>query len=202
VRVRPVIRFVILSIALAGIFALLVIGADKPFRAGAADSYPHQTADQITVGAKSYDKPELIEDAFGKKVDFLKYGILPVLVVIENKSRNALDLQSLEVNLVATDGRHASAVPPDELFHVGRTTKRPGINPLPPLPTPRKKNPLETPEIALRAFIARVVPPGDSASGFFYFEAKPEAGDKLYLNGIRNARSGQEMLYFEFPLEQ
>jgi len=196
-------RFVILSIASFGALALLTAGVDKQFRAGTAENYPHQTANQVTVGAKSFDKPELTEDAFGKKVDPLKYGVLPVLVVIENKGRNALDLQYLEVNLVASDGRHASAVPPQDLFNVGHRAKRPGINPIPvPIPTSRKKNPLEAPEIATRAFIAKMLPPGDSVSGFFYFEAKPEKGDKIYLNGIRDARSGQEMLYFEFPLEQ
>jgi hypothetical protein len=203
VRVSPIIRFVTLSIAFLSASALQISGADKQFRAGTAGSYAHQTANQVTVGAKSFDKPELTEDAFGKKTDFLKYGVLPVLVVIENKTRNALDLQNLEVNLVASDGRHVSAVPPQELFNVGHPTKRPGINPVPiPLPTSRKKNPLEAPEIATRAFIAKMLPPGDSVSGFFYFEAKPEVGDKLYLNGIRDARSGQELLYFEFPLEQ
>ncbi|MFL6465136.1 MAG: hypothetical protein ACJ73N_12095 [Bryobacteraceae bacterium] len=199
----PIIRFVILSIAFLSASTLLIAGADKQFRAEAAGSYPHQTTNQITVGAKSFDKPELTEDAFGKKADLLKYGVLPVLVVIENKGRNTLDLQYLEVNLVASDGRHASAVPPQELFHVGRPTKRPGISPVPiPIPTSRKKSPLEAPEIAARAFIAKMLPPNDSASGFFYFEAKPEVGDKLYLNGIRDARSGQELLYFEFPLDR
>lgn len=203
-NVSPMIRFVTLSIALLGIFTMsLPAGADKQFRVEAAASYPHQTANQVTVGAKSFDKPELTEDAFGKKTNPLKYGVLPVLVVIENKSKNALDLQYLEVNLVASDGRHASAVSPDQLFNVGHPTKRPGINPVPiPIPKSRKKNPLESPEIATRAFIAKMLPPGDSASGFFYFEAKPEAGDKLYLNGVRQARTGQELLYFEFPLEQ
>lgn len=203
-NVRPIIRSVILSIAFLSVLALYVsAGADKQFRAEAASSYPHQTANQVTIGAKSFDKPELTQEAFGKKTNLLKYGVLPVLVVIENKGKEALDLQYLEVNLVATDGRHASAVPPDQLFNVGHSTKRPGINPVPiPIPTPRKKNPLEAPEIITRAFIAKMLPPGDSVSGFFYFEAKPEPGDKLYLNGIREARSGQEMLYFEFPLEQ
>jgi hypothetical protein len=203
-NVRPIIRSVILSITFLGVFALsLPGGADKQFRAEAASSYPHQTANQVTVGAKSFDKSELTEEAFGKKANPLKYGVLPVLVVIENKTKNALDLQYLEVNLVAADGRHASAVPPDQLFNVGHSTKRPGINPVPiPIPTSRKKNPLEAPEIVTRAFIAKMLPPGDSASGFFYFEAKPELGDKLYLNGIRDARSGQELFYFEFPLQQ
>ena len=41
----------------------------------------------------------------------------------------------------------------------------------------------------------------DSANGFFYFEARSEPGDKLYVNGMRDARSGQDILYFEFPLE-
>jgi len=53
-----------------------------------------------------------------------------------------------------------------------------------------------------RAFAAKMLPPGDSASGFFYFEARPEVGDKIYLNGLRDARSGEEILYFEFPLAQ
>ena len=71
------------------------------------------------------------------------------------------------------------------------------MNPL-PNPLPRKKNPLNAPQIVERAFAAKMLPPGDSTSGFFYFEAKPEPGDKLYLNGLRDTRSGQEILYFEF----
>jgi hypothetical protein len=65
---------------------------------------------------------------------------------------------------------------------------------------PKRKNPLAAPEITDRAFGAKVIAPGDSASGFFYFEAKPESGDKLYVNGLRDARSGQDLLYFEFTL--
>lgn len=189
----PFICFVILSITSSF--------SAEDFRAGPAASYAHQAADQVTIGAKSFDKPELTEGAFGKKADVLKYGVLPVLVVIENKSKNSLNLENLEVNLVASDGRHATAVSPDELFHLGRPTKRPGIKPT-PIPLPKKKNPMESPELAARSFAAKMLPPGDIASGFFYFEAKSETGDKLYVNGIRQARSGQEMLYFEFPLDQ
>jgi hypothetical protein len=47
-----------------------------------------------------------------------------------------------------------------------------------------------------------MLPPGDSASGFFYFEARSEPSDKLYVNGMREARSGKEIMYFEFPLEE
>ena len=46
----------------------------------------------------------------------------------------------------------------------------------------------------------KVVPANDSVSGFFYFEAKPEAGDSLYLSGVRDARPNKELLYYEFSL--
>jgi hypothetical protein len=174
---------------------------DKAFQAGRASEYAHQVSEQITVGAKSYDNEELVAEAFGKKTDLLKYGVVPVLVVIENNRSKALDLRNLEVSLVAADGRHVGPVSPEDIPYLGRKAKRPNTVPV-PVPLPKKKNPLNAPEIVTRAFSAKMLPPGDSASGFFYFEARPEPGDKLYLNGLRDARSGEEILYFEFSLEK
>jgi hypothetical protein len=187
---------------LAGVAAIVGASAeDKAFRPSAASDYAHQTSEKVTVGAKAYDTEELTAEAFGKKTDLLKHGVLPVLVVIENKRQKTLDLRNLEVNLVAVDGRHAGPVSPEDIPFLGRRTKVPTMNPI-PNPLPKKKNPLNTPEIVERAFAAKMLPPGDSTSGFFYFEAKPEPGDKLYLNGLRDTPSGQEMLYFEFPLQK
>lgn len=191
------------SIALAFAFGRTGgASSEAPFRAGPASEYAHQSADQVTVGAKSYDNEDLTAEAFGKKTDLLKYGVLPVLVVIENKREKALNLRDLEVNLVAADGRHVGMVNPEDIPYLGKRAKRPSMGPRVPVPLPSKKNPLNAPEIVERAFAAKMLPPGDSASGFFYFEAKSEAGDKLYLNGLRDARSGQDILYFEFPLNQ
>jgi hypothetical protein len=141
-----------------------------------------------------------VSTAFGKRTDLLRYGVLPVLVVVENKRDKALDLRDLEVNLVAADGRHASAVSPEDIPFLATAGKHPsqtGVRV--PVPLPKKKNPLDTAAIVERAFIAKMLPAGDSASGFFYFEAKSEPGDKVYLNGLRDVRSGQEITYFEFP---
>jgi hypothetical protein len=199
--VIPRTRFVISSIALAVAAAVAGTSAeDKPFRAGAASAYAHQTSEQVTIGAKSYDTQELTAEAFGKKTDLLKYGVLPVLVVIENKRQKALDLRNLEVNLVAADGRHAGPVSPEDIPFLGKRSKTPTMNPV-PNPLPKKKNPLNAPQIVERAFAAKMLPPGDSTSGFFYFEARPEPGDKLYLNGLRDTPSGKEILYFEFGLD-
>lgn len=194
-------RLVISSIALAAIAGIIAGSTDKEFRAGAASEYPHQTAEKITVAAKPFNTEELTAEAFGKKVDLLRYGVLPVLVVIENKREKAIDLRDLEVSLVAADGRHVASVNPEDIPFLGRHARRPSPVQL-PVPLPKKGNPLNSPEIVTRAFAAKMLPPGDSANGFFYFEARSEAGDKLYLNGLRDARSGQDILYFEFPLEQ
>jgi hypothetical protein len=186
---------------LAAALALLTARADeKRFQPGPAADYAHQTSDKVTVGAKSFDNEQLTAEAFGKKTDLLRYGVLPVLVVIENKRDKALDLRDLEVNLVGADGRHVAAVSPEDIPFLSSSGKHPSQSPV-PLPLPKKKNPLNSPEIVSRAFSAKMLPPGDSATGFFYFEARSEAGDKLYLNGLRDARSGQDILYFEFPMD-
>lgn len=199
----PKLRVVILSITFAAFGLVQASGRNDVFRPGPASTYAHQSSEQVTVGAKAFARPEDVANIFGKKTDLLKYGVLPVLVVIENKRQNTLDLQALEVTLVAADGRHVVSVDPADVMSLGAHGKSGGATSQIPLPLPihpKKKNPLNAPEIADRAFAAKMLPPGETASGFYYFEAKPESGDKVYLSGMREMPSGHEILYFEFPL--
>lgn len=198
----PRYRITILSIALTFGCVCLASRTAEPFKSGPASQYAHQSSDQVTVGAKVFDKPDDIAAAFGKKTDLLKYGVLPVLVVIENKRQKTLDLRDLQVRLVAADGRHVNSVDPGDVMALGGQGSNTGSRsqvPL-PVPLPKKKNRLNTPEIADRAFAARMLPPGESASGFYYFEARAEQGDKIYLSGMTEMPSGNEVIYFEFPL--
>jgi len=197
--VIPKTRFVISSITLTAMLVGFAGATENVFRAGRASDYAHQSSDQVTIGAKPFDNEELTTSAFGKKADLLKYGVLPVLVVVENKRDKALDLRNLEVSLVASDGRHVTAVSPEDVPFLATSGKHPTPQVV-PIPLPKKKNPLDTPSLIERAFSAKILPPGDSASGFFYFEARPESGDKLYLNGLRDERSGEEIMYFEFAM--
>ena len=176
----------------------------QPFQAGKAKDYANQTSEQVLVGAKAFDNVDLVAEAFGKKVDLLKYGVLPVLVVVENKRDKSIDLRDMEVSLVATDGRHVDPISPDDVAFLTKNGRRRPKGPGEgiPLPLPQKKNPLAAPEIAGRAFAAGMLPPGDSVSGFFYFEAQSEVGDSLYLSGMKDARSRKEIMYFEFPLKK
>jgi hypothetical protein len=187
-----------LAIACSATFA--TAGEKSSFRAAPAESYAHQVSDSVTIGAKPFNSEELTAEAFGKKADLLKYGVLPVLVVINNKRQKTLDLRNLEVNLVGSDGRHVSAVAPEDLQFVGKRSVKTSVTPI-QVPLPKRKNRLASPELVTRAFAAKMLPAGDSASGFFYFEATPEIGDKLYINGLHDTPHGEEIMYFEFPID-
>ena len=47
-----------------------------------------------------------------------------------------------------------------------------------------------------------MLPPAESGNGFFYFQAEAEPGGMIYITGIRNAATGQELFYFEIPLDK
>ncbi len=62
------------------------------------------------------------------------------------------------------------------------------------------ENPLTEWEIEGRAFSAEMLPAGNSASGFVYFQSGLERGATLYVSGIAEAASGKQLLYFEIPM--
>lgn len=198
---RRVTIIVLLSIAVAA-------AADKDkarFTPGPASSYPsHQTLDKITIAAVPFLTDAETATAFGK-LNPNKYGILPVLVILENGTGKALRL-GLNTAFVNASGKHVDALPPDDVQRLGAVTKPPrigGSSPLPvPLPTRVKKGPLNVWEIEGRAFSAKLLPPGERAYGFFYFNVDHEPGSRLYLTGIRDASSGQEYFYYEVPLDK
>lgn len=176
---------------------------DKTFKAGAAESYEHQTNDKVTIGAKVFDTLDHTRTAFGK-ADLNRYGVLPILVVIENKRDKTVDLRSLEVSYVSSTGRHIHHTPPEDIAPLAAPQQRPQTVPQVGIPFPKwgsRKNPLGVPEITSRAFSAKMLPPGDSADGFFYFQTGSKLGAKLYLNGLREIPSNKDIFYFEFPVE-
>lgn len=193
--------FVILSIAFTAIPWLLAHGSDSAqWRPGKAKDYSNQANENVVIGVKQFSNPDDVAAAFGPKVNFARYGFLPVLVVIENHRSQTLDLKDLEVELVAPNGNHVKPVPADEVPLVARPGERPGTKKL-PFPTPKKKQPLTGSSLEERAFAAKLIPAGDSASGFYYFEAPADPDLTLYLNGFKERPSGHELFYFEIGLK-
>ena len=175
------------------------------FAPGPASSIPsRQTNDNVTVAAVAYDSDELAHTAFGK-LNPNQYGVLPVLVIIQNDTGGALRLDNLTVELIEAGNRHLEATPASEVQYLEGPSRPPatagtGGAPL-PFPRPKHKNPLSAWEIEGRAFAPRMLPAHESANGFFYFQSRLLPGAKFYLTGIQQAGSGKDLFYYEIPLE-
>jgi len=173
--------------------------SDGKFSPGPVSSYSaKQTNDNVTVAVSAYDTEELAHTAFGK-LDPNQYGVLPVLVIIQNDTDQALKLDHLQVEYTSFDRQHVEATPPAEVQTLGGG-RRPSL----PNGTPihiKHKSPLNTAEIESRGFAAPMLPPHESANGFFYFQTEHRPGARFYLTGIKVASTGKEVFYFDIPLD-
>jgi hypothetical protein len=171
------------------------------FSPGPASSYPaKQTNGHVTVAVIAYDTEELAHSAFGK-LNPNQYGVLPLLVIIQNDTDQVLKLEHLEAQYTGVDGRHIDATPADEVQTLGGA-ERPNVPTASPIPIHRKhKNPLDVWEIDGRSFSAKLLPAHDSVFGFFYFQTAHQPGAKFFLTGIKVAATGQDIFYFEIPLQ-
>jgi hypothetical protein len=165
--------------------------------------YPnHQTESGVTVAALPYETKDQAEPAFGK-VNPYEYGVLPILVVIRNESKMAIRADRIRVQYMWPDRTRIDATPARDVKYIGEK----GLNANVPMPRPlglppshKIKQPLGEWEIEGRAFAVEMIPPGETASGFFYFQTGHRTGSTLFVSGLKDARSNQELIYFELPL--
>lgn len=177
---------------------------DGPFRPEPLDSYATKmTAQGVTVAAVPYDDPEEIKKAFGKLNPY-EHGVLPVLLLMKNNTDKALSLSGLETTYIAPRSRKVESTPAADVMYLNaggkpklRTSNIPtgGIN----IKVP--KNPLKNDVIIERAFSAKMLPPGDTAYGFLYFQTGHTRGTSLYLSGLTEAGTGKALFFFEIPLD-
>ncbi len=202
------VAMVLLSIAAAALAYKAVAGdalaadKDKRFAPQAATSYPgHQTANGITLAAVPYTREDEVKAAFGKANPY-KFGVLPVLLVIQNDTGKALRL-NLQVELVDLQNDRADPMKPADVKLWDGVRNKDYRMPMPmPIPLPHHtKGPLDVPEIDGLAFAAKLLPENSSVHGFFYFDSALRPGAHLYVNGLADAATGKEFLYSEIPFE-
>ncbi len=190
----------VLSISVWAIGAAL---AAKGFDVKPVESYPtRQAANGLTIAAVAYDSEEQQKAVFGKAA-LREFGILPVLLVMQNDSGKALKLDTMEVNYLTPQQRKVEETPASDVQYLDGP-KRPnfGGSPL-PIPRRKPKSKLAYPEIEGYGFNAKMLPANDKAHGFVYFQTshRPGSGAKIYIRGIVEAPTGKELLYFEVPLD-
>ncbi len=178
--------------------------ADKetPFKAAPAASYAHrQTSQQLTIAAEPYTSVEQQKTAFGK-VRLTDWDVLPVLLVIQNDTGKTIALDHMYVQFVGPNRKTVDATPARDVKYL-YGPRRPGVitGPKGPVPLKLKKNPLDVWEVEGRAFTAQMLPTGQSAYGFFYFQSTMHPEASVIVNGLTEASTGKELLYFEIPLK-
>ncbi|MBM3762833.1 MAG: hypothetical protein FJW36_21620 [Acidobacteria bacterium] len=155
--------------------------------------------DQVIIGIEAFDTADKASKAFGK-LDPNKFEVLPVLIVIKNNRKAPIKVSPLEVQYIVPGQGKIFALQSDEVTTAAQGPTRPNLGPKPlPFPTRRKKNPLSAPEIEGRAFAAKMIAAGDSASGFFYFNIRHRTTARIYINGLVDSSTNQEIFYFEIP---
>src|SRR5664279_5560898 len=146
--------FVFKSLALLlSISAGFAADKETPFKAAPAASYAsHQSNAQITIGVDPYVTNDKVKVAFGK-LEPSQFGILPVLVVIQNDSKQAIRLDRLKVDYIGPNHERVEATPARDVRYL-KPPQRPSAIDGPAgkvkvLKT--KKNPLDEWEIEGRA---------------------------------------------------
>lgn len=159
-----------------------------------------QTVEGVTIAAQPFNTESLARTAFGK-VHPYEHGILPVLILIRNDSKKTIRVSEMKPEYIDGGRERIEPTPASEVKYM-RGPRRPNMNPS-PIPGIRlnRKNPLEAEEIELRAFSAKMLPPGESAHGFLYFQTGHRSGSRFYVTGLQDAGSGQELFYFDIPLD-
>lgn len=188
-------------IALLVIIPAFALDKEKAFKANRAETYSSKLAQgKVIVAAVPYNKPEDIRAAFGK-ADLDKHGVVPVLVVIDNNGTKAIKVD-LIADYVTAGGKHLEATPAEEIMYLNGVKPPKALDqPRYPIPVRKPKNKLEAWEVTGRAFTAKMIPPGESVSGFVYFQTHFESGSRLYVTGLSEAGpGGKDLIYFEISL--
>jgi hypothetical protein len=128
---------------------------------------------------------------------------LPVLIVVKNDGPESIRLDGMKVFYTLPDKTRIQATPAQDLRYLHGARQPKSVNkPLGGIAIGRApKNPLAEWEIEGRAFAAKMLPPGQSASGFVYFQVRQSSqAASVYISGLINPVSGNELYYFEIPM--
>jgi hypothetical protein len=171
------------------------------FRPKPAADYPsRQVIGKLTLAAVKYESDEECREPFGK-LNPNEYGVLPVMLVLQNNGDETLLLDRMEVYYQVGSSR-IEPTPSTDLPFL-RPPKKPSLGPSypVPIPLPKKKNPMSNVDLDARAFTAKTLLKGESASGFFYFRTRHHRNSVIYVSGIREGRTNKEIFFAELPLD-
>ncbi len=205
---RPRFRFLV-GVTLAALVTLPAMSAPV-YRAKTADKYPSkQKQGDVVVAVKAFVSDKDQVSAFGNTKPY-KHGVVPLLLVISNRGRNSYSLEKMQVRFITGQSEGLEPLSADDLVTLNPKGHQPSGRKV-PLPVPGlgagkkvRKGPLNRDEIRQNAFVAPIVTPESTASGFMFYYTGTEESLKnsfAYITGIYDITDGKDLFYFEIPLK-
>jgi hypothetical protein len=185
-----------------------VAGAEHaPPPAGVASSYPAFEAhadEHVTIAADPYNTKE---KANCFRIDYLKYGFMPIRIIVTNDGDKPINLEQARIHFITANGDKIPAAEPEDVKR--RTTDVKNVMgpkiAVPGLPKPKDKNTKVDEDFQEFEYQALVVEPHTTRAGFLFYDVQnlsnPLKGAKLYLRRLQ-AADGNELLYFEVPFDK
>ncbi len=186
-----------------------VMSGQEVFRARTADKYPgKEKQEKLIVAVKPFLSEKDQKRAFGN-VRLLNYGFVPLLIVLTNTGKSSFELKNLKVRLITPDRESLEPFSGEDLATFNPSGHQPTSRNIPGLPGLNKKRvkkgPLNRPEIMNHEFLAPIITPESTASGFLYYsvgDVQSLRGYFAYISGIMDLSTGRELFYFEIPLDK
>src|ERR1700761_4408855 len=187
--------------------AHLAGGEHAPPPANAASTYPafETHADEhVTIAADPYNTKE---KASCFRIDYLKYGFMPIRIIVTNDGDKPINLEQARIHFITASGDKIPAAEPEDVERRTTDIKNPSGPkvPIPGLNKPKTKDSKIDADFQEFEYQALVVEPHTTRAGFLFYDvqgmSEPLKGAKLYLRRLQ-AANGNELLFFEVPFDK
>jgi hypothetical protein len=187
--------------------ARVVVAEHPPAPAGVASSYPAfevHADEHVTIAADPYDTKEKV-GCF--RIDYLKYGFMPIRIIITNDGDTPINLEQARIHFITASGDKIPAAEAEDVERRTTDIKNPSGPkvPIPGLNKPRTKDSKIDADFQEFEYQALVVEPHTTRAGFLFYDVEnlsnPLKGAKLYLRRLQ-ASDGRDLFYFEIPFDK
>jgi hypothetical protein len=179
--------------------------AEEATKYPAVDVHPEE---QVAIAADPYDTKDKISIFH---IDYLKYGFMPVRIIVTNNGDQPISLADARINFITAAGDKIPAAEVEDVERRIDNVKRPDSGYKLPGPLPRIGNKSATKNKDVEddfhsfEYAALAVEPHTTRAGFLFYDldgvANPLSGGKLNLRMLRNS-AGKELFYFEIPFDK
>lgn len=200
---------IFLIVATAANHPLLAEHAPPPAKdASAYPAFDSHAEESVVIAADPFDTKEKADFL---RVDYLKYGFMPIRLIVTNNSDKPINLEQARILFITANGDKIRAAEPEDVERASTSVKKTGqpIPLPPPLPQlhgkPKSSDPKIEADFHEFEYQAIVVEPHTTRAGFLFYDVSglgnPLRGAKLYLRDLK-AADGHELFYFEIPFDK